>query len=58
MPVNRLDAPSFIILLLIAIPAILIWQHQAFPLYIVVLGTLICGVLLFFWLRKIVRSKR
>lgn len=50
---KRMDSTSFILLILIAVPSILIWQRDNFPTIWVVLGTLICGVLLFLHLRRL-----
>ena len=54
---RRMDSTSFILLILIAIPAILIWQRDKFPTTWVVLGTIVCGILLFLWLRKLSKGR-
>jgi len=52
-----MDSTSFILLILIAVPAILIWQKDNFPTIWVVLGTVICGVLLFLHLRRLSKKR-
>lgn len=54
---RRMDSTSFILLILIAVPAILIWQKDNFPTIWVVLGTVICGVLLFLHLRRLSKKR-
>ena len=53
----RSSSTSFILLVLIAVPAFLIWQRDKLPTMWVVLGTLVCGVLIFLWVRRLSKSK-
>lgn len=51
------DSANTIIILLLVIAGVLIWQRNVFPAMVVYPGILICGILLFFWVRKLVRNK-
>jgi hypothetical protein len=51
------NSTNFIVIVLIAAIGILIWQRDTFPAGVVYGGIAICAVLLFFWVRRLIKSK-